>query len=1411
MEKESIQKTIQAFAQTNPDSLKSLSIHLFKTLGYNSKYDQAALDEKNIIGLEEFTGYTFDKDKSMASEWEYTDFVFQLTEECLKNEIPLFTTNNKYQSERYESYLLIAVKLKTKEQGQNYTKTELTQITREINKPFLMPVLVLFVYDDKLTLSVIDRRINKVNDQKDVLLKVTLIKDIEVKKPHRGHLDILADLHLANLREDHAITNFPQLHEAWRKVLDIKTLNKRFYQEIANWYFWAVDNVKFHPKQGQSQRQANEIAVIRLITRLIFVWFLKEKGFVPENLFDLKKIKDLLKDFDMSQTNKENNSYYKAILQNLFFATLNRPIKDRDFAKDEGYPKNRTDNDVNTLYRYEKLFKDENPENIIQLFREVPFVNGGLFDSLDKKYTKKENKPSEYLDCFTRNDPAQRQFHVPDLLFFRDIPKEAKNKIEPEEQIQQLLNEAYDTRSKKYNFVKGIIQILKSYKFTVEENTPLEEEVALDPDLLGRIFENLLAYYNPETGATARKGTGSFYTPREIVDYMVEESLLECLVNNFEKETDFFLSFGSKQAMMFSKNEGNKGQLGLESKVAQGADSLKDKFRRLINNEIEKSPFSPKQNEQILEAIYHKLKIIDPACGSGAYPMAILDKLVKIVSKLDPENKVFKTIIKAKIYSQDKEKLLKEIEDNKQIVSTMTIETAKQKALEELDKQIKEVELHFDKNLKTSNYARKLYLIRECIYGIDIQPIAVQITKLRFFLSLLIEQKGDKTAENFGLEALPNLEIKFVAANTLIGVPQIELQVVESEIDKTRKAIKANREKFFEISDRNQKKQIEKDEEKLISTLKKLLEREVKKQTEDTEKEITKLEKIIAQNEEKLKAIKEKGKREQYEKAISTAQKEIRQLRQKLQKITAYKEQIDRLAEWKPYDQTQEANFFDSEWMFGIKDGFDIVLGNPPYVQIQKLRNRQTELESQAFETYEKTGDLYSLFYEKGFQLLRQKGILAYITSNKWMRANYGVSTRKFFAEKTLPLLLIDFGNVQVFESATVDTNILLLQNAKRTPKSHTKAVRLEKDFTLSKGIAVYVKENVYDLTSLDKNAWVVGAKDIFDIKSKVESQGIPLNQKDHEGNKYWEIKINRGILTGLNEAFIIEESDKNKLIAQDPNSEGILKPILQGRDIAKWYPEFADLWLINSYNGELITILYQENIDFENKRIFKNDNWHNVRRIELTEKKNQYCINRIDVANDYHAIYEYLEKYQEGLKKRLDKGNHWSNLRSCDYDDEFLKPKIIYPNMTKYMPFVYDEKGFYCNDKAFIMTGKHLKYLTCFFNSKLFKYCFSDNFPELQGGTRELRKVFFDKIPVKPISATAERPFEDLVDTILVKKAKGEATAAEEAEIDARVFHLYGLSEQEMLTVLQSIPTVSEGERREVQAVFRRLEREKK
>ena len=408
--------------------------NLLNTLGYRSE---------RVLALESNTAEAFiaaydrhgklNRDRALTTEWTSIDLLFQLSGDDLTLTDTtgwLFdSSQTQVDNTIIQSYLFFALRL----EGSNYSRTQLAQITREINKLFMMPAMLLFQHGETLTLSIINRRLHASDPSRDVLEKVTLIKDIDFKDPHRAHIDILFDLALEPLNQTHGVRNFVELHRAWEKTLDTEELNKKFYRELFAWFEWAVAQGKFPTDKNRSLDP--EEHVIRLITRLLFVWFIKEKGLIADELFNEARISPLLKDYDRDT----GDSYYRAVLQNLFFATLNTEIEKRRFTKG-----GNTGHRNFSLYRYKDQITA--PDELLRLFEKTPFINGGLFDCLDSEEAARDG--GYRIDCFS--DEHYKKLSVPNRLFFDEV--------------------------------RGLIPLLKGYKFTVEENTPIEQEVALDPE-----------------------------------------------------------------------------------------------------------------------------------------------------------------------------------------------------------------------------------------------------------------------------------------------------------------------------------------------------------------------------------------------------------------------------------------------------------------------------------------------------------------------------------------------------------------------------------------------------------------------------------------------------------------------------------------------------------------------------------------------------------------------------------------------------------------------------------------------------------------------------------------------------------------------------------------------------------------
>ena len=775
--------------------------------------------------------------------------LFQVTDQEIKGAGPqqrLIRDNSFDADSNAKSFLFTAVELN----GDGYSRGRYAAFTREINKCFpAIPAVVLFrTSSGRVTLAFVHRRENKRNPGRDVLGSVSLIREVKTDDPHRAHVDILAELALAKrlrwMDTHDKSRNFDGLLAAWLAALDTEELNRSFYRALKGWFDRAVREARF-PTAGPRVLPPEE-HVIRLITRLLFVWFIKEKDLVSDKPFVEAQVQALLKDYDAAN----GDSYYRAVLQNLFFATLNTEIGMREFSKESRETVRNF-----SRYRYRKEMRD--PDALVAFFAETPFINGGLFDCLDSE--EAAGQGGYRIDCFSDNPNERLGYSIPNRLFFDN---------------------------------GGLITLFDRYKFTVEENTPAEQEVALDPELLGKVFENLLAAYNPETRESARKQTGSYYTPRAVVDYMVDEALVASLAERAQPD------------------DGN-------------IDLWQEMLHYLLDYNDAGELFSETEAERIIRAIA-ELRVLDPAAGSGAFPMGVLHKLTLALRRLDPYNSRWRA-------------LQEEIAGKR---AALTFHTDDQ---QERDKALADISATFE-HYQNSDFGRKLYLIQNSIYGVDIQPVACQIAKLRFFISLAIEQTPDPNAANFGIHPLPNLETRFVAANTLLGLGGLNRELVSTRTEELQLELNANRERHYHAATRGRKLE------------------------------------------------------------YRSRDKELRvDLAQSLADAGLQADHANRVADWDPFDQNAHADWFDPEYMFGVTGGFDIVIGNPPYVESRN--SLMTEDSKEAYRNQARIdwrgelprgSDLLIYFLARSARLLHDRGQACLITQNAWLSTDYGKVFQSF-------------------------------------------------------------------------------------------------------------------------------------------------------------------------------------------------------------------------------------------------------------------------------------------------------------------------------------------------------------------------------------------------------------------------------
>ena len=923
---------------------------------------------------------------------------------------------------------------------------------------------------------------------------------------------------------------------------------------------------------GDEQKAEKKVRdyIKKMMGRLVFIQFLQKKGWLgcsDDNWNDGDR--DYLQHLFECSTAEQQNNFLATVLDPLFFGMLNTNPEDRAHH-----------------------FKQKNWDTmLLDRFGKVPYLNGGLF----------EEDPEDDVPVV-----------FPAALFGNPSQKET------ERIFRSSQNNDYP-----YNACCGLLDFFARYNFTIDETDPEDREVGVDPEMLGKIFENLLE---------DNKDKGAFYTPKEIVQYMCRESLIAYLAEETQDEPA---------------------------------------MRNLVlNHDIQ----TIKNKEAVLSALKN-IKICDPAVGSGAFPMGMLNELFAC-----------RTLLEGDMADEENRSRIK-----------------------------KEI-------------------VRENIYGVDIEKGAVDIARLRFWLAIIVDEKiplplpnldykimqGNSLLESYEGIDFPNIKsanIKKPARDMFGNLEKIEMDLTFVE-ENTIEALQQDISKYFFIHDHKEKNILKEKIEKSISTH---LEHNLKIRREYKLQQLDSLKNNILTKADEVR--------------LNTLADEIKHLDEIQYKLS-------------------NMSFLWHTWFSEVFNrpadcnGFDIVIGNPPYIQLQDEGGKLAKLYRQAkFNTFSSMGDIYQLFYEKGIVLLKKKGHLCYITSNKWMRAGYGETSRKYFAEQSQPKILIDLAGEKIFENATVDVNILLLQKGSYTQS--TCALRGGLDCLENRSDLLERKNEAVNIIFPHNSSWVILSPMEQRIKEKIEKVGVPL--------KDWDIQINYGIKTGCNEAFIIDKAKKDELIALSPNSVDIIRPILRGRDIKRYGYDFAHLYLIGTFPSKKYNI----------------DDYPSIKNYLLN-------FGKTDIS--------HLSKYGIDCwgKKRLEQSgnkgsrkkthNKWFELQdSIAYWDDFSKPKILFQEIVQEGEFMIDSKGeFFCNDTGRIITGKAIKFLLGVLNSKLFffaiKYFYGGGLLG-ENGVR-MKHTFFENFPCIEENAHIKQ----LVDTVTSENIKEVSK-----EIDHKVYELYGLTDDEI------------------------------
>ncbi|AEE71105.1 Eco57I restriction endonuclease [Helicobacter pylori 83] len=856
-------------------------------------------------------------------------------------------------------------------------------------------------------------------------------------------------------------------------------------------------------------------------------------------------------------------------------------------------------------------------------------------------------------------------------------------------------------KEKPLPLLKYLFTFLHAYDFTttpkdIKDNKNTSESRLINPSVLGLVFEKLNGYKE-----------GSFYTPSFITSYMCSESITPIVLDKFNQKYNI------------------------------ECENLKE-----LKNYLKNSYKEDKRKEylQLLLA----LRICDPAVGSGHFLVSALNEMVRIAYELG---------LIASLYRHS----LRLENDEIIIQHTQTGEIFNYK------KPHSENDPHH--HIQKELFELKKSIIENCLFGVDINPNSCEITKLRLWIELLkysyyIFEEGKNTN---ALETLPNIDINIKCGNSLIS--RFSLHDDLKKIPNIKKKIQEYKDLVAQYKDPNPLFPLNKtDLTNKIQDLKTTFSLELKDPKTKAE-----LEKAIEKHIKKYNffALDDKSLLDGLNYFIPNlfgtlklSPKEEEEAFASYGRIRALRKKLDDALSGREYQNAFEWRFEFPEVLDDEGDflGFDCIIGNPPYIRQEQIREIKPLLQKQYQDFYNSTADIYTYFFALSYHLLKEKGFNAFITSNKYARAKYGAQLRELLLKKTTIVSYMELNALKVFESATVDTSIMSFIK-QRSPK--------ESDF------------NYYEPTPDDKNdlksarplpmrqnalsteSFIFADSTLLDLRDKMESVGTPL--------KDWDIQIYRGILTGANEAFIITTEKREEILnacktqEERKRTETLIKPILRGKDIKRYSYEWAGEWVINTHNG------YTSNLKFK--------------------------IPPIDIEK-YPALKSHLDSHWDTIATRSDQGDTPYHLRNCAYLEDFEKEKIVYGEIVQEPRFYLDsgecELGyFYAEATSFILTGEHLCYLLGMLHSKLITFAFKTFYAG--GGLGEsgyrYKKAFIERLPIPKITPQNQELAHKITDgakQILKAKEKDPKANTQklEKEIDALVYQLYNLTDEEIKTI---------------------------
>jgi hypothetical protein len=843
------------------------------------------------------------------------------------------------------------------------------------------------------------------------------------------------------------------------------------------------------------------------------------------------------------------------------------------------------------------------------------------------------------------------------------------------------------------NTLEYLFAFLNAYNFSSDIGEEIQEENKrlINASVLGLIFEKINGYKD-----------GSFFTPGFITMYMCRETIRRAVIQKFND---------------------------VKGWNCETIDDLYDQI----------------EDKKAANDLINSLKICDPAVGSGHFLVSALNEIIAIKSEL-------------KILLDRQGKRLKEY----------SFEVANDELIV-----IDEDGLLFEYNPKNQESQRvqetlfheKQTIIENCLFGVDINPNSVKICRLRLWIELLKNAYyktspltpllgGEGNIEtspltpllggegNIGeLETLPNIDINIKCGNSLISRFSLDadLRVALSKQKYTIEDYKNAVKTYRNAENKEQKRKME----RLINDIKGNFKTSLGL-SDPNKTKLRKLEGEVENLEDQIFLIPEtKAEKTKREKRIAKLNNEIDKLRV----------EIEDIENGKIYENAFEWRFEFPEVLNddGIFIGFDVVIGNPPYIRQEEIKELKPILQ-QNYKCYTGIADIFVYFYELGLHLLKLKAHLTYISSNKYFRAGYGEKLRQLLTNSTTIHNLIDFGDFPVFEEAIAYPSIITLSKVKSdTNKVQALSWNGTKKQNIAEFVTVLKEENLIILQkNLKSDGWRLESSQILNLLTKLQNSGTPLG--DYVNGKFY-----YGIKTGFNDAFVIDRETRDRLITEDPSSAEIIKPLLRGRDVKRWDLQFAEQYLIKIESSE-------------NKK----HSW--------SDKKDKEAEKNFDKT--YPAIYRYFSQFRNALIKRSDQGKFFWELRSCIYWQEFDKPKIIYPNICKRNEFAWDESGYYTNQKAFIIPCND-KVLLAVLNSSVVMFLFQQLLSKLQGDFYEPSSIFMKDFPIPTATESQRQEIENLVQKCL--DANGKNVKNIETEIDQMVYQLYNLTAEEIQIIESS------------------------